>query len=152
MMRGMRKEAGVALVTAIFLLVILAGLATAVVSLSTSQQTSGVRDELGTRAFLAARSGMEWALFVSQFGAGATPEARLNINCQAGTRVSFPMPANNSLSGFTVSIGCVGGGASDPNHLHIRLQATACNSPVGGECPAANPGADYVQRTISAQL
>ena len=45
-----RKASGVAIVTAIFLLVVLAGLAVAVVSLTGTQQVTRTQDELGARA------------------------------------------------------------------------------------------------------
>ena len=64
-LRMIRKSGGVALVTAIFLLVVLSGLAVAVVSLTTSQQSAAAQDEQSARAYQAARAGMEWALFIS---------------------------------------------------------------------------------------
>lgn len=151
----LRKSAGVALVTAIFLLVVLAGLAVAVVSLMTSQQVSSAQDILGARAYQSAKAGIEWALYQAlQTGNTAdTPAKRLG--CDAGNvSYSFGMPSDSVLSGFTVTVTCFQppGGASDPSFLHFRIQATACNQPSGGACPNPTPGADYVQRVITAQL
>jgi MSHA biogenesis protein MshP len=147
----LRKQTGLALVTAIFLLVVLAGLAVAVVSLRTSQQDSSVKDELGTRAYLAAKAGMDWALFTALQGPG-TPNANL---CAAGP-VTFRMPLNTMLDAFFVNVTCsavagrygVGAGA-DPTAGHFLITVTACNAAV---CPAAVPGPEYVQRVITAQL
>jgi MSHA biogenesis protein MshP len=151
-MKTLRKQAGVALVTAIFLLVVLAGLAVAVVSLSSSQQDAAVKDEMGTRAYLAARAGMEWALYTAFQGAG-TPEA--NLNCLTVPPTRFRMPPG-TLSAFSVTIQCTqpvkgygDNSASDPTAGHFRITVTACNQP---PCPANNPGPDYVQRQITAQL
>ncbi|MYM67632.1 agglutinin biogenesis protein MshP [Pseudoduganella sp. FT55W] len=153
-MKTLRKQAGVALVTAIFLLVVLAGLAVAVVSLSSSQQDAAVKDEMGTRAYLAARSGMEWALFTATQGPGTKAA---NLNCpQLPGAITFQLPQGTTLQGFTVSISCTavmnsygGGMPNDPTDGHFRITVTACNA---AACPAANPGPDYVQRVISAQL
>jgi MSHA biogenesis protein MshP len=153
----LRKSAGVALVTAIFLLVVLAGLAVAIVSLTTAQQASSVQDIQGARAYQSAKTGIEWALYQAlQTGAG-TPSA--NLGCAAGATYSFGMPSNTSLSAFTVTVTCTApanafgdGTVNDPTAGHFRITATACNQPAGGACPNPTPGADYVQRVITAQL
>jgi MSHA biogenesis protein MshP len=154
--RSLHKQAGVALVTAIFLLVVLAGLAVAMVSLSTSQQDAAVKDEMGTRAYLAAKSGMEWALFSALQGApGVTPYDRLNCGAPP---LTFPLPAG-TLAGFSVTVECTqpalryqaANVADDPTAGHFTITVTACNQP-SPSCPANNPGPDYVQRRISAQL
>lgn len=152
-MKTMHKQAGVALVTAIFLLVVLAGLAVAAVSLSSSQQDAAAKDEMGTRAYLAAKAGMEWALFTALQGGAGTPEA--NLNCLTPIPTSFAMPPG-TLSAFSVTIRCTqpvrgygDNSANDPTAGHFRITVTACNQP---PCPANNPGPDYVQRQIMAQL
>jgi MSHA biogenesis protein MshP len=140
MIRSIRKSAGVALVTAIFLLVVLAGLAVAVVSLTTTQQASMTQDEQGVRAYQAAKAGIEWALYQKL-------QASPVVACPAA---SFQMPAG-SLASFTVTVTCAQDPQSPlPNHYEIR--ATACNEPVSNACPNNAPGPDYVQRVITAQL
>jgi MSHA biogenesis protein MshP len=153
--RRIRKQAGVALVTAIFLLVVLAGLAVAVVSLTTSQQASAVKDEMGTRAYLAAKAGLQWALYTALQPAGPDPHGQLG--CAAP--ITFGMPAETSLSGFTVTVTCTpvaaaygDGTINDPTARHFSITVTACNGPAGVACPNAIPGPDYVQRVITAQL
>ena len=59
----MNSARGFSLPTAIFLLVILALLGAFMVSLSTTQNITSAQDVLGSRAYRAARSGIEWALF-----------------------------------------------------------------------------------------
>lgn len=151
----LRKSRGVALVTAIFLLVVLSGLAVAVVSLTTSQQTSATQDEQGARAYQAARAGIEWALFISlQTGGGL---ANNPLGC-SGAAWTFGLPAE-SLSAFTVTVTCSqptqGYGATaanDPTANHVTITSTACNQPGATGCPNTAPGPDYVQRVIRAQL
>lgn len=148
-----RKPAGVALVTAIFLLVVLSGLGVAMVSLSTSQQAGVVQDEQGARAYEAARAGIEWAVYtVTQ--SGTVPKSAA-LTCPT----TFAMPANTSLSSFTVTITCTevapaygDGSANDATADHFRITATACNGPKNAACPSAVRGPDYVQRVINAQL
>lgn len=145
-----RKASGVAIVTAIFLLVVLAGLAVAVVSLTGTQQVTRTQDELGARAYQAARAGMEWALFRQL--------QDRNFNCaQIST---FALPVNTTLSGFTVTVRCEGpsagfgaaGGGADPTAGRITITSTACNGAPGALCPAPTNSPDYIQRVVRAQL
>ncbi|MYM26126.1 agglutinin biogenesis protein MshP [Duganella sp. FT135W] len=151
-MKTLRKQAGVALVTAIFLLVVIAGLAVAVVSLTSAQQDAATKDEMGTRAYLAAKAGMEWALFTALQGADGAHYSTLN--CAAP--ISFSLPAGTTLSGFTVTISCTpkaaafgDGSASDKTADRFGITSTACNA---ANCSAANPGPDFVKRVVTAQL
>lgn len=88
------KQRGVGLVTAIFLLVVLAGLGAALLNISTSQQVSSAMDVQGARAYQAARAGTEWGLF-----------QRLRANSCVGAQTFVP-PAP-TLSAFTVTVRCV---------------------------------------------
>ncbi|MET0265398.1 MAG: agglutinin biogenesis protein MshP [Duganella sp.] len=144
-----RRSSGVALVTAIFLLLVLAGLGVAVVSLTTSQKTAAVQDEQGARAYQAARAGMEWALFTQLQGAG--------LNCPAN--FTFAMPAGTTLSAFTVTVSCTAPSAGfgpnnpvDASAGHFVITSTACNGPPGVACPGPTNSPEYVQRVISSQL
>ncbi|KQQ40327.1 hypothetical protein ASF61_06035 [Duganella sp. Leaf126] len=145
----LHKSSGVALVTAIFLLVVLAGLGVAAVSLTTAQQGARVQDELGARAYQAARAGMEWALFTHLQGGG--------LSC--ASPMTFALPAGSSLSTFTATVTCaaapgygVSNGATDPTANRLTITVTACNGRPGEACPAPTNSADYIQRTIRAQL
>ncbi|MDP1681219.1 MAG: agglutinin biogenesis protein MshP [Burkholderiales bacterium] len=59
---GIRQK-GFALVTGIFILVVLAGLAAAMVTISTSQHTTVAMDIQSMRAYQAARAGIEWGAY-----------------------------------------------------------------------------------------
>ena len=56
-------ERGFALVSAIFLLVILVSLAAFLVNISTSQSITSAQDVQGSRAYHAARAGADWGLY-----------------------------------------------------------------------------------------
>lgn len=135
-----RRSAGLGLVTAIFLLVVLAGLGVAMVTVFTSQQQSSGLDVQGARAYQAARAGIEWGLF----------QQLRNGSCAASS--TFALPADSVLSGFTVTVTCKASGA-DPLMRHV-LEATACNQPAGdGTCPnGATNSPDYVQRKVEVEL
>jgi MSHA biogenesis protein MshP len=172
-LRARGKSAGVAIVTAIFLLVVVAGLAVAVVSLSSSQQEASARDVQAQRAYQAAKAGVEWAAYrglrtnfpEGQLPPPPQPSVALGCPAVAGTNnppapISFVPPAA-TLSGFTVTVRVTcdvdGGGVGDrsPNDQtawHVSIESTACNQPVNGACPNNAPGQDYVQRVIRAQL
>jgi MSHA biogenesis protein MshP len=141
------RHAGVALVTAIFLLVVLAGLGVAAVRIFTAQQSSSSLDVEGARAYQAARAGIEWGLY-----------QRLRNN--ACVDQSFALPADSALRRFTVSVTCIpfegplDAGGSRANTSRWRIVAVACNEPVGGVCAADAPGGgpDFVRRRLEVQI
>jgi MSHA biogenesis protein MshP len=145
--RRAHRHAGVALVTAIFLLVVLAGLGVAAVRIFTAQQSSSTLDVEGARAYQAARAGIEWGLY-----------QRLRNN--ACVSQSFALPADSTLRRFTVSVTCtqVDGPAdadgSNASTTRWRIVAVACNEPVGGVCgaDATGGGPDFVRRRLEVQI
>jgi MSHA biogenesis protein MshP len=137
-----RRAGGAGLVTAIFLLVVLAGLATALVSIFGIQRQSTALDEQGARAYQAARSGIEWGLFQRATGA----------SCNG----SFRLPADSALASFVVTVACVQTDGSAFSEATTRLDrwrivATACTT-AGNACPAPSNSPDYVERVIEVQL
>lgn len=138
--RRLRRSRGVSIVTAIFLLVVLSGIGAAVVTLSTAQHASASYDVLGARAYEAARSGVDFAMY----------ELAINNRC---TTNNLALPGG--LAGFTVTVQCVKSAMvmSNGTDLNpVRITATACNQPVAGACPNPAPGPDYVQRVVQAAL
>jgi MSHA biogenesis protein MshP len=93
---SMRLQRGMSLVTAIFLVVVLAGLAGAMARIFIGQQTSSALDIQGVRAYQAARAGIEWGVY----------QQMRNDSCNASW-VSYPLPAGSTLSGFTFTVKCV---------------------------------------------
>ncbi|MYM39910.1 agglutinin biogenesis protein MshP [Duganella qianjiadongensis] len=135
------RQRGVSIVTALFLVVVLTGLAVAVVTLSTAQQTTTAQDLLGARAYEAARAGVEFGLYQNLVNGSCVP--------------SQNVLAGGTLSVFTVTLTCTvattpGMGSS----LNVTtLTATACNIPQSGACPnGLTSSPDYVRRTVSVQF
>jgi MSHA biogenesis protein MshP len=146
--RALRRKAhGFTMVSAIFLLVVLTMLGAAMLNFATSQHLGSQLDVQGTRAYQAARAGIEWGLY-QQLRQG---------NCGSS---SFAMPAGNTLSTFTVSVSCSSktyGSGSAVNGVQLatgmsvsiyQITATACNQPSGGKCPGIPSGPDYVERQL----
>lgn len=133
-----RLQNGFSLVTAIFLLVVIAALGTFAVTLSTTQQQSAALDVLGSRAYQAARAGIEWAAFnVAQSpassptawsgcaaGAGVTvggnlaPFSPVTVNCSAASYVE----GASTIWIYDVSaVATTGGTAGSPNYIERQL-------------------------------
>ena len=149
----LRRDRGVGIVTAVFLLVVIALLGVAIVGVSTSQQVGAQLDVQGARAYQAARAGIEWGIY---------QRLRNNMVCStAGTSTSFDLPAGTTLSGFSVTVVCTrilgpdNGGGPIVALDRYRLVATGC-SKTGGVCANANPNPlnsnDFVRRTVEVQL
>lgn len=143
-----KPSRGFTMVSAVFLVVILAGLGAAMLSMSNVQHTSSALDIQGARAYQAARAGIEWGLF----------QQLRNGSCASST--SFPLPAGTSLSAFTVTVSCTSttydattpGIAVSPAIKFYRITAVACNGPAGGACPGAGGTVDYVQRELQVSF
>lgn len=134
-----KLQKGFSLISAIFLLVVLAFLGAAMVTFSTNQHMSSAMDVMGTRAYQAARAGVEWGAYqVLRSGgacAGVLPPATF-----AGT----------TLNGFTVTVACTTSVASEVSAATgivtvYDLTSTATQG--------AGPGApDYVERRIQVSI
>jgi MSHA biogenesis protein MshP len=135
---GVQTQGGFTLVSAVFLIVVLASLSAYLVNLRLYQEAGGTLDTLGTRAYAAARSGVEW---------GAYNSLR-NSACAASTSLAL----GGTLSGFTVTVTCNTAGPYDEGGVAVNVDTvvgTACNS---ATCPPAIPGPNYVERQMTVML
>lgn len=153
-MRAMRvssPQAGFVLPSAIFLLVILVGLAAFLVNISSTQHITSAQDMQGARAYQAARAGIEWGLYraldptnatvvamVPPFGVGAQPWPNMP-ECPAGNLV---------IEGFNVAVGC---GFNDyqeaGNTRSIRVYRLVANARQG-----VVGSATYVEREVAVTV
>ena len=138
-------QRGFSLVSAIFLLVVLAALGAAMVTFSAAQNQSLAMDILGSRAYQAANAGIEWAAYniASAPGAGKAP-------------VTIATPGTNALDGnlapFTVTVGytvwaqsdAVVAGSGIENVWSYDITASAVYGTAGT--------ADYVERVVRAKM
>ena len=141
-------EAGFVLPTAIFLIVILALLATFLVRMSLITQRNSVLDVQGERAYQAARAGIELGLYQTLRSPIATPPAPTLDSNWGWANANLPC-ANSSvnLDGFAVTLTCAAGTAAWENNVDrfiktYRLSATA--SPQGTAVASLN----YTERQI----
>ena len=144
------KQIGIALASAIFLIVAMAVLGAIAVTVAGLQHTSSARDVMGTKALQAARAGIEWGAY-KVLTQAPLPGAGV---CPASTQI--PMPPGTDLTGLTVNVTCLPtnaneGSRSGANQLEFYLiTATACNQP---SCPnTTNPGPAYVERQLQANI
>jgi len=135
-------QRGFSLVSAIFLLVVIAALGTFAVTLSTTQQQGAALDVLGARAYQAARAGIEWGAY-QVLPASA---AAFATTCRAGTTSQVVAPLPSTLAGFSVNTAC-----SATSHVEgtstlwvYSLTSTATQG------TAATP--DYVERQMAVTI
>ncbi|HEY4956870.1 MAG TPA: hypothetical protein VII31_03575 [Caldimonas sp.] len=125
---------GFALVSAIFILVVLALLGAMMVALSTTQHVGQVRDLFGSRAYFAARAGIEWGVYA----------ALRNNACAASATLP---PLAGSAQGFSVVVGCTLSGPFDEGGTTVRvykLTSTATRGAAGAP--------DQVERQLQAMV
>lgn len=139
----MNRTRGFGAIAAIVVLVFLAALGAAIVSISTSQQFTSAQDILSARAWQAARGGNEWGLYQALKGTWT--------NC-TGTSQEIDLTAD---TGFHVTVTCDSWaynegesvpGTAQPVRIY-RIKAVACPA---ASCPASNSsvaGVGYVERT-----
>jgi len=136
-----KLQQGFSLVTAIFLLVVLGGLGTMMVTFFVAQQQSSALDVMGSRAYQASRAGIEWAAYnVASQPAGAGCEGIPAPLFAAGTLAG-------TLSPFTVTLTCSPASAVEGTSTIWVYDLAA--SAVSGGAPG-NP--DYVERVLSAKM
>lgn len=133
-----RAQAGIGIVTAIFLLVVLSALGVAMVSIYTAQQASSSLDVQGVRALLAARAGAEWGVY------------RQKIDASCAPATTFALPAGTTLSGFTVTVTCAR--VTQLGIDRYRVVSTACSQPGALGCPNPGTSPDYVQRVVDVRF
>lgn len=124
-------QRGFAIVSAIFLLVVLAALGAFMVTISNTQHITSAQDVQGSRAYWAARAGLEWAI--------------ASIAASPTTCPIAAAPAN--INGFTLTVTCnrtsYNEGGVAKNVFRVTSTSTA-----GGAVGSIG----YVERSLSASV
>jgi len=127
------QSRGVAVISAIFLLVVLAALGAFMVTFSNTQQLTSAQDVRGTQAYWAARAGIDWVI----------PQVIASGSCPAALST---FPINN----FEVQTSC---SASSFNEgvtaTLVSITALACQP---GPCGSGGGNLVYVERSVSTAL
>ena len=146
---------GFVLPAAIFLLVVLGGLASWMMQLTQATHAQDALAIEGERAYRAAEAGLEAGIYMAR-QAGTTSCASIE---QAVT-----FPSDSPLSRFTASVSCqlcVKGNCTNPtpttesegieNLYFLQISSIACNQPVSGVCPNVTPTLpEYAERHFRA--
>ena len=141
------RQRGASLVIAVFLLVVIAGLVAATVRVAVVQQASSGLDLLGSQAYQAARSGLEWGIYHQ-----LRVKQPASVACFASPQ-RFSFPAASTLSKFAVTVSCTAkaGNAVGDTTNRWTIVAVACNLPPGSAC-GTSTSAEYVERRVQAEL
>jgi len=138
------RQSGFAAIAAIFLVVVLAALGGFMLTFSNTQQLTSAQDLQGTRAYWAARAGLEWGV-ASVASCATFPET------PESSKKTLPEPSASppTFDGdFTVKVGCTDRayteGSTTPN-IHIyTITSKASTGTVGS--------IGYVERSLSATV
>jgi MSHA biogenesis protein MshP len=126
------KQQGFTLISAIFILVVLALLGSYMVRLSATQRVTTLYALQGARAYQAARAGVEWSI------------ARIAIDGNCGT-VNGAALTFSGLSGFSVALACNLQSYTEVNNVDIyTVTSTSIYANYGD--------ADYVYRQLQVSL
>lgn len=140
-------QRGFSLISAIFLLVVLAGLGAAMVSFSTAQNQSQAMDVLGSRAYQAANAGIEWAAY----NIALNPGVAGNATFVPGTGTAL----GGDLQPFAVTVGYVltpGSPYSDETVAGSGVQ-NLWSYDITATAVYGTPGsANYVERVVTAKI
>jgi MSHA biogenesis protein MshP len=139
----MRKiQQGFSIVSAIFLLVVLSFLGLAMTTFSTTQHQSAAMDVMGSRAYQAARAGIEWAAYNVAQSPASSPAAW--AGCAAGAGVAV----GGTLAPFSpVTVNC-----SAASHAEGASTMWIYNVSAVAQAGGAPGDQDYVERVIDVKL
>lgn len=129
------SSAGFATIAAIFLLVVLAALGAFAVTISSTQQVAAGQDVRGTRAYWAARAGIEWAVGSLTASPGACPTP----------------PAPFTVDGFTLTVACTRAPFDESGVKQQAARAVyrlTANASAGGTAGSLS----FVERSVSASV
>lgn len=100
------RQRGVSIIAAIFMLLLLSGLAALMVTLTSTQNITSAQDIQGARAYQAARLGIQWGVYqvmnpentgTPQYGCAGSPVA---------LHTASPAAFTDALAGFNVNVAC----------------------------------------------
>lgn len=148
------SQRGFTIVSAIFLLVVLASLGAFIVNISTTQSITSAQDLQGSRAYHAARAGLEWGLYQVLDPLNAT--VVLPASPSWPNMPDCPADTNMVVEGFSVFVRCIRfpSGAAGPSGPPVYNEAGTSRSIVVYELTAtASSGAvgttGFVERNVS---
>jgi MSHA biogenesis protein MshP len=132
-MHRLRFQRGFVLVTAIFLLVVLAALGAFMVSFSNTQHLTATQSIQGSRAYWAGRAGLAWAVS--------------SIAATVPNPVCPTSPTTFTVNGFALSITCSSTAYSEGAATKTMFSITSIST-TGGSVGSLG----YIERSLSATV
>lgn len=132
-------QRGFSLISAIFLLVVIAALGMFAVTLSTTQHQSQTMEVMGARAYQAALTGVEWAAY--QIG-NSPANAATPVGC---TQTLTGLGGN--LTAFSVAVSCTAASAIEGTTT-VWVYEVAAKASAGGIAGDAN----YTEQIATSKL
>lgn len=145
-LKGNRPQRGFSIVTAIFLLVVLAGLGATMVTFSTAQNQNLAMDLMGSRAYQAANAGIEWAAFNIASSPGAAVAAAPRFTPGTATALG------GNLAPFTVTVGYTATAYNDVIEAGSGVQNLWSYDITSTAVYGAAGTANYVERVVNAKI
>lgn len=140
MRRSHSAQRGFAAMAAIFLIVVLAALGGFMLTFSNTQHLTSAQDIQGSRAYWAARAGLEWGI------GGVSPQPAATAACP-GSSTSLPGGTATFEGGFTVIVTCTSLTYDEAGKDRKLFSFTSIAS------PATTPGsAGFIERSLSASI
>ena len=143
------SQRGFAIIAAIFILVLLAGLGGFIATISSAQHAGSALDVQSAFAYQAARAGTEWGVDKVINGTPAAPPD--TVTCST----TLPVPAI-VISGITVTVCLKRLASGDSAEIGLgsiwEVTSTACSATSTGSCPGSSVDVAspyYVERRIS---
>lgn len=145
-MKVNKAQRGFSLVSAIFLLVVLAVLGGAMVTFSTTQNQTQAMDAMGSRAYEAANAGIEWAAYNIATSPGVAKAAAPVFVPGTGTALG------GKLAPFTVNVGYTAVAHSDAAIVGAVV-GNMWTYDIAASAVYGVPGTpDYVERVVNAKM
>jgi MSHA biogenesis protein MshP len=129
------RSAGMALVSAIFLILVLSALALAMVALSNAEQDTGTKSLLSAKVYYGAKAGLDWGI-----QRAVAPAAPI---CNPTTPFTFTALQAPALNGVSVTVTCVRTTHGAGNFVYY-IQSTATIGALGN--------VNYAERHLEATV
>jgi MSHA biogenesis protein MshP len=145
-------ERGFALMTAIFLLVVLGAFAAFAVSFSTNTAATHALSVQGARAYEAARTGLEWATYQVKDPNGTLAPGATNLPACFASPATVALPA--AMGAFTVQVTCTRHPATSatPSYHEEGNQRSAYYVFVSTATFGTVGRVDYVERRLESRV
>ena len=142
------RQRGFSLISAIFLLIVLASLGTYMVIIGGSSRATSSAAIQGARAYQAARSGIDWAIFLINQANDPLNQAPARNVCTGIVNANNFTHNVDGLTNFTVNTSCNFTPHSEQGSDNLTVYVITSTATSGG----SYGDLDYVQRRISATI